>query len=57
MGKAKNIVLETITYIAFMMAIISGYLTEVGHTTKMIILIASLAWFCLFKCVNGKVVL
>ena len=57
MGKAKNIVLETITYIAFMMAIISGYLTEVEFTKQMVILIISLAWFCLFKCVNGKVVM
>lgn len=54
MGKAKNIVLKTITYLAFMMAVVSGYLTEVEHTTKIVLLTVSLAWICLFTCVNGK---
>lgn len=54
---AKNIILKTITYLAFMMAVVSGYLTEVEYATQIILLTVSLAWICLYTLVNGKDVL
>ena len=54
MGRVKNDVLKMSTYIAGMMAVLSGYMTELEPAARIALLGVSITWISLFTIANRK---
>ncbi len=52
MERVKNDCLKMITYLAALVAVLSGYMTELELFTRITLLLASIAWVALFLIAN-----